>query len=114
MAKQAKKSTPKKQSPETTQQQEPVHLAILDDHWLDPVKDDIIARYNRFQAKFKELESYYPTFVDFAGQYKYLGLNYSEEDKGWYLREWAPNAKEIFLFGDFNNWDRYKNPLVKK
>ncbi len=94
--------------------QEPVHLSIMDDHWLDPVKDDIIARYNRYLAKFKELESYYPTFVDFAGQYKYLGLNYSEEDKGWYLREWAPNAKEIFLFGDFNKWDRYKNPLVKK
>ncbi|MCQ2252112.1 MAG: alpha-amylase family glycosyl hydrolase [Bacteroidales bacterium] len=111
-----KKTASKKAEPvEKKEEEQPqIHLAIMDDPWLDPVKNDIINRYNRFQAKFKELESYYPTFIDFAGQYKYLGLNYSEEDKGWYLREWAPNAKEIFIFGDFNNWERYQYPLTKK
>ena len=88
-----------------------IHLAIMDDHWLDPVQDDIIARYERFQYKLKELESYYPSIVDFAGQYNYLGLNYSEEEHGWWVREWAPAAKEMYIFGDFNNWTRYQYPL---
>ncbi len=94
---------------------EPLHLAILDDHWLDPVKGDVEARYLRFQGKLKELESYYPGgLVEFAGQYNYLGLNYSKDDHGWWYREWAPAAKEMYIFGDFNKWERYQHPLKKR
>ena len=92
-----------------------IHLAIMDDHWLDPVQDDIIARYERFQSKYKELDGYYAGgLVDFAGQYKYLGLNYSEDEQGWWMREWAPAAKEMYIFGDFNNWNRYQYPLKRR
>jgi len=92
-----------------------IHLAIMDDHWLDPVQDDIIARYERFQRKYKELDGYYAGgLVDFAGQYKYLGLNYSEDEQGWWMREWAPAAKEMYIFGDFNNWNRYQYPLKRR
>jgi len=92
-----------------------IHLAIMDDHWLDPVQDDIIARYERFQSKYKELDGYYAGgLVDFAGQYKYLGLNYSEDEQGWWMREWAPAAKEMYIFGDFNNWNRYHQTCSKK
>jgi len=28
-------------------------------------------------------------------------------------REWAPNAKEMFLFGEFSGWDRYKYPMKR-
>ena len=88
-------------------------LALLNDPWLDPVKDDVIARYKRFKNKLKEIESYYKTFVDFAGQYKYLGLNYDEKAKGWWYREWAPAAQALYLEGDFNNWNKSANPLKK-
>lgn len=27
-------------------------------------------------------------------------------ENGIYYREWAPGAKEMYLTGDFNNWDR--------
>jgi 1,4-alpha-glucan branching enzyme len=30
----------------------------------------------------------------------------------WY-REWAPAALQLRLIGDFNNWDRFANPLVR-
>ncbi|MBR4324163.1 MAG: 1,4-alpha-glucan-branching enzyme, partial [Bacteroidales bacterium] len=97
----------------------------MDDHWLDPVHDDIIARYMRFQNKLKELESYYPlTETDrknglsslerFASQDGFLGLNYSKKERGWWFREWAPAAKEMYIFGDFNNWTRYQYPLKKR
>ena len=109
--KKAKKSKP-----------EPKHLAILDDHWLDPVQDDVMARYERFHRRLKELESYYPLTAQekkaklsplekLARQDQYLGLNYSKEEKGWWLREWAPAAKEMYVFGDFNGWTRYQYPL---
>jgi len=31
--------------------------------------------------------------------------------KGVYFAVWAPNAQEVYVIGDFNNWDRTANPL---
>lgn len=33
---------------------------------------------------------------------------------GYTYREWLPNAKAVFLFGDFNNWDRTSHPLHRE
>lgn len=41
-----------------------------------------------------------------ANGYLYYGLH-RYPDK-WVLREWAPNALEIYLIGDFNNWQQRK------
>ena len=53
------------------------------------------------------------SLYEFAGIYKTLGLHYSPEDKGWYYREWAPNAYALYLCGDFNWWDRHSHPLKR-
>ena len=42
------------------------------------------------------------TLSDFANGYEYFGLHRNCD--GWVFREWAPNATDIFLVGDFNNW----------
>jgi 1,4-alpha-glucan branching enzyme len=45
----------------------------------------------------------------FASGHLWFGLH--RLDHGWVMREWAPNAKEIFLIGTFNNWlamDEYR------
>ena len=42
------------------------------------------------------------TLSDFATGHMYFGLH--RTDKGWTFREWAPNATEIYLVGDFNDW----------
>lgn len=39
---------------------------------------------------------------EFANGYQYYGLHH--ESDGWIFREWAPNATDIYLVGDFNNW----------
>ena len=33
---------------------------------------------------------------------------------GWICREWAPDAKEMYLTGDFNRWDRRSHPMTRK
>ena len=45
--------------------------------------------------------------------YKKLGAHVSEEngEKGVYFAVWAPNAKEIYLVGEFNNWSGVTHPM---
>ena len=47
--------------------------------------------------------------------YKKLGAHPSEENgkKGYFFGVWAPNAKEIYVIGEFNNWDEDANPMKK-
>ncbi|MEI6898929.1 MAG: alpha-amylase family glycosyl hydrolase, partial [Bacteroidota bacterium] len=45
--------------------------------------------------------------------YQYYGLNYDKKKKGWYYREWAPKAQDLYLFGDFNDWQRYSHRLTR-
>ena len=75
---------------------------IKDDPWLEPYEEAIVGRHNDFLNKEKELTGGEGSLVDFANAYNYYGLHHS--DQGWTLREWAPNATEIFVVGDFNNW----------
>ena len=47
--------------------------------------------------------------------YKFLGSHVYTDDIGTYTRflVWAPNAKNVNLVGDFNNWNDYSLPLRK-
>lgn len=50
--------------------------------------------------------------TDFANGHLYFGLH--KTDKEWILREWAPNAKKIYLIGTFNNWAASEDFAFKK
>jgi len=86
---------------------------ILDDPWLETHEQDIKDRYNRFKKALGEIENAEGSLLEFANAYKYYGINFDEKKKGWYYREWAPGAQQLFLTGDFNNWDRHSHPLQK-
>ncbi len=47
--------------------------------------------------------------------YKKLGAHPSEEggEKGYFFGVWAPNAKEIYVIGEFNGWSESANPMKK-
>lgn len=75
---------------------------LQNDPWLAPYKEAILGRYayalHKEQALVQEMNS----LADFATGYLYFGLHKISD--GWVMREWAPNATEVFLVGDCNNW----------
>ena len=46
---------------------------------------------------------------EFASAYDYFGFHHV--NGGWYYREWAPSAYQLYLTGEFNNWNLTSHPL---
>ncbi|HXK76767.1 MAG TPA: alpha amylase C-terminal domain-containing protein [Bacteroidaceae bacterium] len=76
---------------------------ITRDPWLEPYADAIQGRYDHTQWVEKELIGE-KTLVEFATGHLYFGLH--QEDTYWVVREWAPNAQNIYLIGDFSAWKK--------
>ena len=81
------------------------------DPWLAPHAGDIELRMNRFKEKRWQLVGDAGTLTDFANGHLYFGFHRTED--GWVFREWLPGADEVFLFGDFNEWDKESHPLER-
>ena len=83
---------------------------IKNDPWLKPYKQFINTRYDKFRLKEKEItKNNTISLSDFANGHMYFGLNKTLDE--WTIREWAPNASDVFLIGSFNNWaqeDKYR------
>ena len=87
-------------------------MKIVDnDSWLSPVANEVQKRYDRFCNRLKTIEKRFGSLGTFASVYQFFGFHYDSIRRGWWYREWAPAAHYISLFGDFNNWERYANPL---
>ena len=80
------------------------HIGIVkNDPWLEPFEGAICGRHDHALWKLNQLtQDGKQTLSDFASGYLYFGLH--KTSKGWVLREWAPNATDIYLVGDFNGW----------
>ncbi|MDY0344154.1 MAG: alpha-amylase family glycosyl hydrolase [Lentimicrobium sp.] len=86
---------------------------VKNDPWLNPVTEDIKLRYDRFINRLSCIEEIAGTITKFADAYNFFGFNYSAQKRGWFYREWAPNALQLWLAGDFNQWDPYAHPLTR-
>lgn len=80
------------------------------DGWLAPYQQDILDRYDRYQARKTDLGP----LAEFASAYRQNGLHFSSESNTWHYREWGPRARALFLTGSFCNWDRSAHPLERK
>lgn len=76
---------------------------ITNDSYLKPYESAITARYDYAISREKELIGN-ASLAEFANGHIYFGLH--KTDKEWVFREYAPNATEIYLIGDFNNWQQ--------
>ena len=91
-----------------TKAKEPSHIGLVkNDPYLAPYEGAIRGRYEHALWKLNQLTlNGKMTLSDFANGYNYYGLHQTAD--GWVFREWAPNATEIFLIGDFNGWTEQK------
>ena len=113
MATKTKKTQNAAKKPTAKQTVKPAvkHIGLVkNDSYLEPYEDAIKGRHDHALWKLKPLTNNGKNkLTDFANGHQYYGLH--KTARGWVFREWAPNATEIYLVGDFNDWketDRYK------
>ena len=85
---------------------------VKKDAWLEPFSEIIEGRHNRVLDKIEDLTGGKTTLSEFASGYLYFGLH-KTKNGGWVLREWAPNAKEIYIIGDFSEWNELEKYRLK-
>ena len=72
------------------------------DPYLLPFEADINQRMKNFKNKKHELVGDNGKLCDFANGHEYFGFHKTR--RGWYYREWAPAADELYLTGDMVDW----------
>ena len=85
---------------------------VAEDEWLQPVEEAVNARYETYCSHLADIERN-GSIVDYANGYRYFGWQYDEDMSGWWFREWLPAAKDVYIFGDFNSWQRTQLRLNK-
>lgn len=81
------------------------------DPYLQPFAEDIKLRMKRYEENKKHLASNGQPLSSVVNGHLYYGFHCIEN--GWVYREWAPNAQEIFLIGDFNDWNDQSHKMTK-
>ena len=114
-SKETKKSTKKKKASPEEKKSAPVPSVlrlIKNDPALAEYADAINGRHDEAVRKMAELTGGTNNLNEFASGYLYFGLHKIED--GWVLREWAPNAIDIFVVGDFNGWKESSRYAMKR
>lgn len=75
---------------------------LFADTFLEPFQPVIERRADMARTMEQRLTEGKCSLLDFANAHEYFGLHF--RDGEWIFREWAPNAAEIYLIGDFSDW----------
>ena len=86
---------------------------VEQDPWLAPYKEYLSNRLSWYHTHCKYIEEHCNGLGYFSSGHKYFGFNYDKDKKGWWFREYAPNAQKISLIGDFNSWNAESETLTK-
>lgn len=80
------------------------------DPLLRPYEQDIKLRMDNYHRKKASLLSGKQRLSDFANGHHFFGFHKTKN--GWYYREWAPAADQVYLMGDMNGWNKSSLPLT--
>lgn len=86
---------------------------VKDEQWLAEYEPQIQRRFDRFQEAIKDINDFSGNILEFASVHNFYGIHFESWRNGWVYREWAPAAKQLYFFGDFNDWNRSSHPLKK-
>ena len=78
---------------------------------LAPYARDIDLRMFLYNTTKSRILGKDQTLLDFANAYNYYGFHHV--DGGWYYREWAPSAYQLYLTGAFNGWNETSHPMKR-
>ena len=78
---------------------------------LEPFRRDIELRMELYHATKNRILQGGQRLADFANAHCFYGFH--REEDGWYYREWAPAAQQLYLEGDFNEWNPTSHPLTR-
>lgn len=88
-------------------------LGIIDlDPWLGEFREPLKHRFSKAQKWLNDINQHEGGLEKFSRGYEKFGFTFAENGDITY-REWAPNATQAFLIGDFNNWNRDSHPLKR-
>ncbi|MDE5788393.1 MAG: alpha amylase C-terminal domain-containing protein [Bacteroidaceae bacterium] len=108
------KAKTKRVSRKKAEPQTPQLKLLRNDKYLAEYAAAIEGRHQFALDKISELTNNGSTSLsDFADGYLYFGLHRTVTG-GWVLREWAPNATEIYLVGDFSDWKEMPKYAMKR
>ena len=85
---------------------------IENDPWLTPYSGAIEGRHDHALWRESQLTGGKMSLKDFASGYLYYGLQRTATE--WVFREWAPNATDIYLIGDFSGWEEQERFRLKR
>ena len=90
------------------------HIGLVkNDPWLEPFEDAIKGRHEHAVWKINQLtRNWKKSLTELPSGNLYYGLH--KMSRGWVFREWAPNATEIYLIGDFNDWQESEKYKLKR
>jgi 1,4-alpha-glucan branching enzyme len=77
-------------------------VIVQNDPWLGPYEAIIGRRQSEVFEKEAELTKGDTDLSGFATGYLYFGLH--RTNSGWIIREWAPNATDVYVTGTFSQW----------
>ena len=86
---------------------------IQDESWLEPYSDVIYERFKTYQQAVLAIDLHSGSILEFARSHEYYGIHFEKIRNGWLYREWAPQANNLFLIGDFNQWNRQSHPMKR-
>ena len=78
---------------------------------LQPFAGDIELRMHNYRSTKERLMPNGGTLNEFANAHEYFGIHHI--NGGWIYREWAPSAHQLYLEGEFNNWNQTEYPLTR-
>lgn len=89
-----------------------INVLLERDPYLKPYENDIRRRYAIFKDYVEKIETGDEDLKQFTTAYKHFGIHI-QDDNSVVAKEWAPGAQEVFLTGDFTNWNKTSMPYKK-
>ena len=86
---------------------------VQDDEWLKPYQRQIEERMQMYNIRLNSICRRHGSLEECANGFARMGFNRDAATGEWVYREWAPGARELFLIGDFNGWDRSATPMQR-